>query len=110
MAVDYSKYKSPITIDSIDRQMEFERTQEEMWNNLKKETDRYCFACIQESVSIEVDEKELIKALEYDREQFEVGYRAGFEAASEILLKKLEEAIKTLILFKGNGKDEIHTI
>ena len=42
-----------------------------------------------QSYHINVDKEELIKALDYDRDQYEAGYNAGFRAArSDIVLCK----------------------
>lgn len=44
-------------------------------------------------VGIDVDKDELIKALEYDRKQYEAGYRAGFEAGRQKAKEELIEQI-----------------
>ena len=44
-------------------------------------------------VGIDVDKDELIKALEYDRQQYEAGFRAGFEAGRQKAKQELIEQI-----------------
>lgn len=45
-----------------------------------KEAENYVHKAVL-SLDIQVDKKELIKALEYDRKQYEKGYEAGYAAA-----------------------------
>lgn len=64
--VDWSNYESPIQL--IIREIE-ERRENEMLAQTYK---------ILESYDIMVDKDELIKALSYDRNQYEKGYKAGY--------------------------------
>lgn len=77
-------YKLPIEIvhgmkfdDSIER---------EIATALAKSTDNYIYKSIL-NAGINVDKDELLKALNYDRRQYEKGYEDGFEAG----IKKAEE-------------------
>lgn len=63
-------YKSPIEIDY--GEVVFERSDK---------TEENLFRCIQ-NISINVDKQELLKALAYDRDQYEAGYA---DAKSEIV-------------------------
>ena len=63
-------YESPITIVYGDIQTEF-----------KKETESLVFRCVQ-NVGVDVDKDELIKALGYDRDQYDKGYA---DAKAEIV-------------------------
>ena len=46
--------------------------------------------CAVQNVGINVDREELLKALEYDRGQYEKGFDDGFEQASKIALQDAE--------------------
>lgn len=63
-------YESPITIVYGDIQTEF-----------KKETESLVVRCVQ-NVGVDVDKDELIKALGYDRDQYDKGYA---DAKAEIV-------------------------
>ena len=61
-------YKSPIEIiDSFTNDMAYK---------IKTETDNLIMEAVY-NVGVNVDKAELIKALEYDRDQYEKGYRDG---------------------------------
>lgn len=62
-------YKSPITI--------IESTIDNFTNAIIKKKDDAIFAEIQHSFGVDVDRGELIKALQYDRNQYEAGYLDG---------------------------------
>lgn len=61
-------YESPISIT------------ERIAHEIAKEKENQVFKAIAQIV-VDVDEEEIIKALKYDREQYEKGYRDGLEAA-----------------------------
>lgn len=75
--IDFSDYTSPIAV-------EIARKQEE---DLEK-----ALYTVLETYNITVDKDELLKALSYDRNQYEAGYKAGYEAA-------MNEAIDYRTLF-----------
>lgn len=56
-------YESPITVHTIADLM-------------RSKTDQYIYECI-EKLDVHVDRDELIRALEYDREQYEKGFIDG---------------------------------
>ena len=62
-------YKSPITI--------VESTIDNFTNAIIEKRDDAIFAEIQHSFGVDVDRVELIKALRYDRNQYEAGYLYG---------------------------------
>jgi hypothetical protein len=66
-------YESPITMITNDIAKSVAETYD---NNVMKAVW---------SIGIEVDKDGLVKALQYDREQYETGYRNGFEAAYNTL-------------------------
>lgn len=81
-------YKSPIEIiySSIEAQME---------NEIYKEVLKY---------GINVDKEELLKALKYDREQYQRGYQDCLKEKVKLLEKQLDIAIKDLC-FTVKGAD-----
>lgn len=65
--VDWSNYEPPISVDYITRELD-----KQFENDVLKVIASY---------NITVDADELVKALQYDRNQYEIGYKAGYEAA-----------------------------
>ena len=76
--IDWSNYESPINVDYIIREQE-------------KQFEKDVLKVIA-SYNITVDADELVKALQYDRNQYEAGFKAGYEAA-------MNEAIDYRTLF-----------
>lgn len=62
-------YESPIKI--------IESTIDSIYKDIVKKKDDAIFAEIQSSFGVDVDREELIRALRYDREQYEKGYADG---------------------------------
>lgn len=50
-----------------------------------------------QNVGIRVDKEELIKALSYDRGQWELGYDAGYEQGRKEALESIKEKLVELI-------------
>lgn len=67
--IDWASYSSPIDIITKEIVAEYEEAILRTIN----------------SCSIKVDKEELIKALNYDRNQYEIGYKAGYQKAREEL-------------------------
>ena len=61
---------------------------------IQAEREAYVFQVI-ENIGVIVDKEELIKALQYDRGQYDKGYKDGYLAGIEALAKRLKE--------KGHG-------
>lgn len=78
-------YKSPITIIQERINMDFE-------NGI--------FEAVQK-VNIDVDKEELIKALQYDRNQYDKGYADGKKETAREILKGLEERKERVKAFYG---------
>jgi hypothetical protein len=80
---DHSGYSSPIQLILSDIQMKLE--------------DNVCEAV--QSVGVNVDKDELIKALQYDREQyakgFTDGYKQGIEMGKSIVIEELKRCIES---------------
>ena len=68
-------YESPIQLAIGEMQMKYEDE---------------VYKCIQQ-YGINVDKDELIKALQYDRNQYEKGYRDGYRDAAMKLVERLKE-------------------
>ena len=67
-------YESPINITKI---------YEDIISQIQEQTESLVFQEIQR-VGVYVDKEELTKALQYDRDQYEKGYKEGYERAMEI--------------------------
>ena len=71
-------YKSPITI--------IESTIDSFTKSIIKQKDDAIFAEIQHSFGVDLDRDELIRALQYDRNQYEKGYADGkADAMAEVV-------------------------
>lgn len=66
----------------------------EMQMKQREEQDRQIYECIQQ-YGINVDKEELIKALQYDRDQYEKGYRDAVVKFAEEAEERLLELRKT---------------
>lgn len=77
-------YKSPIQIYT-DNHIE----------SIKSEFDEQCMKAIVK-VGVDVDKDELIKALKYDRNQYQKGYQDCIDEKVKFLEKELDIAIKDL--------------
>lgn len=82
-----AEYKSPIEIALDGITMTVEKTVE---NEICESVQR---------AGINVDKRELIKALAYDREQYDKGYKQGYEDCQ----KEIEESLG--LLWKGGVKN-----
>lgn len=63
---DFSSYKSPIA-----------RAVDEVFNDVVKRDNDYLMAQVRIAVGYDINKDKLIKALQYDRHQYEVGYADG---------------------------------
>lgn len=78
-------YESPIEI--ITRQMDG------IAHQITEQRDNQIMATIREQYAVNVDKGELMRALAYDRDQYNKGYRDGYEATCG-RLNKIEEICK----------------
>ena len=64
----------------------------------KQQTEDYITFKIEQTLDCEVDKEELIKALQYDRDQYDKGYQEGYldgvRDGKQILLNKLQEFVE----------------
>lgn len=85
------EYESPINI-----------IQDEISSKIRKEGENFVLDAVS-SVGIQVDKDELIKAIQYDREQ----YRAGFEAGKAVGHNKTIDALAEMAV-KLYGRNEYY--
>ena len=78
-------YQSPITLFKTDPMIE----------TLKNETDELVLRAVAHA-DVQVDRDELIKALQYDRGQYEKGFSDGVMYEQERLKSTIQNAIKAL--------------
>lgn len=71
-------YENPIKL--------IETMTENIVDETNKAVDEYIYKSVL-NVGVEVDRDELIRALRYDRDQYEKGYRDGMEAAKETMFE-----------------------
>ena len=50
-----------------------------------------------QNIGVKVDKKELIKALKYDREQYQNGYNDGYTDGANAMLEKIKANLQGLI-------------
>lgn len=55
----------------------------QMVNNIQEQRDNAIMVQIREQIGVNVDKNELIRALNYDRNQFNEGYKKGYRDATE---------------------------
>lgn len=73
-------YKSPINIYE---------TLDDIVSGIQEKEDKYIMECVS-NVGVDVDKDELIKALEYDRDQYRKGYEDGLKQISDDFKKAID--------------------
>lgn len=63
----------------------------EITEELNRQDEENCMVSIRQAVGYQVDKEELIKALNYDRNQYEKGYKDGYDAGYKRALLDLME-------------------
>lgn len=71
---EFIMYESPITKYMSDIQSEIQKQEEEQ-----------LMITVNQAIGFDVDKNELIKALQYDRAQYEKGYKNALEDVSELI-------------------------
>lgn len=71
-------YESPIKITYREGIPEFRTFHEKIADEIGEHVDCRIMASVQEQMAIEIDKPELLKALRYDRNQYEVGFAYGY--------------------------------
>lgn len=64
---------------------------------LRQDEENYIYA-IKQAIGYEVDKEELIKALQYDREQYDKGYRDGVTETVKAALEEINSEIFSEIM------------
>lgn len=62
----------------------------EICSDIQQKEDKYIMECVR-NVGIDVNKHELVKALSYDRNQYDKGYNDGYNDGIKVLDKVLEE-------------------
>lgn len=76
-------YKSPIDVQVL-------KTTQEIIHKF----DEAIMSKVTETLNINIDKDELIKALAYDRGQYEDGFKSGYRAALDYVISIAKEKIK----------------
>ena len=69
-------------------------------NEIVRQDEENCTFAIEQAIGYKVDKEELIKALQYDRDQYDKGYKDG---TKEIFIKELFEIEKELFSCRDNS-------
>ena len=85
----FYNWESPIT-----------KIYEDIRNEIIRQDEENCTFAIEQAIGYKVDKEELIKALQYDREQYDKGYRDGVRETFIEELEKLKTEIQGLIDFE----------
>lgn len=103
---DIFKYDSKLTeadLKSVENLYNYQSPIEMIATEMQTKYEDDCVSVCQ-SYGFNVDKEELKKALEYDRDQYNKGYEAGYTAAlSEYL--ELRSAILKLLKVEGDAND-----
>ena len=86
---EFNGYESPI-----------EMAVRKVSNDIREERDNAIIARISEEMAINIDKEELFKALAYDRDQYNKGYRdgeiAGYAMGYKDALEKVSKRVREL--------------
>lgn len=82
-------WESPINVMEI---------QDSFFSEIKEKTEEMVFTEIKR-IGIEVDKEELIKALQYDRQQYEKGYSDGYVKAIDEFAERMSLEISESIIW-----------
>ena len=106
-----SKYK--IHIDDFEAMQDYKSpinlAINEWTEEMVKNEDNQIMVQIEHQVGVVVDKDELIKALDYDREQYRAGYKAGYYHGYKIRTEEFKE-LKNRILSECNINDDTFAI
>lgn len=72
-----------------------------VYNQMRTEVDNHIFKAIV-NVGVDVNKEELIKALQYDRGQYDKGYKDGYEDGQAEFARKLVNMIGAIKLYDFN--------
>lgn len=93
--MEEKKYiKHPCEKPNVDQMIGYKAPIDVLMGAVRDDFDGRIFSAVQ-MVDIEVDRDELIKALQYDRGQYEKGYNDGGKVAAKEILTEILECIIT---------------
>ena len=87
---EHYNYESPIT-----------KIYGDIRNEIIRQDEENCTYAIQQAIGYKVDKDELIKALQYDRDQYDKGYKDGVK---ETFIAELEKIKSLTQVMKENSK------
>jgi flagellar biosynthesis/type III secretory pathway protein FliH len=93
-------YKSPVTLTESGIKMSslIDDTMRDLANEVNKNYEDYITFKIEQTLDCEVDKEELIKAMQYDRDQYDKGYQDGYldgvRDGKQIIFNKLQEFVE----------------
>ena len=90
-------YESPVTLYISQIAAEIEQRRE---NEIIAQTS--------ERMGIDIDKRELMRALNYERNQYSLGYRAGYAKAMETIQTEVAEVLRILKSIMPEDKQEAH--
>lgn len=93
LKVDFSNYESPI-----------KKLVMEVEKKMMQEEENQLFMSVKQAVGFSVDKEELLKALKYDRDQYEKGYIDGLKANDWIPTKeRVPTTSEDVLITHSNG-------
>lgn len=93
-------YETPIKLNTSDMKMSslIDDTMRDLANEANKNYEDYITFKIEQTLDCEVDKEELIKAMQYDRDQYDKGYQDGYldgvRDGKQIIFNKLQEFVE----------------
>lgn len=92
-------YKSPIEL--------FESPVHDVIKQMYEEKENYIYQCVAD-IGVNVDKEELIRALQYDRGQYDKGYRDGCNTNRWINVKdRLPEKDEDVLIYRGQFRGHL---
>jgi len=109
-------YKSPITAlfhypepgvdpDILAACMGVDDLTRKIQKDINEKQEQAVYNAIKCQMAVEVDKDELMRALAYDRHQYDEGYRDGYATAKAEFDEKIEKAINSLMEVGNDGMD-----
>ena len=92
-------WESPINVMEI---------QDSFVSEIKEKTEEMVFTEIKR-IGIEVDKEEMIKALMYDRNRYEKGYKDGYNKAIDEFVEKLNTDVESFVAEVDGVKADLLT-
>lgn len=78
-------YESPVTLYI-----------EQIATEIEQRRENEIIAQISERMGVDIDKRELTRALSYERDQYSLGYRAGYAKAMETIQTEVAEVLRIL--------------